>query len=135
MHKNNGFTLIELMITVAIVGILSAIALPAYNEYIVKTRRSLAASCLLEQAQSMERVFTTSMSYASATLPSITCTSDLSGTYTFEFATSQPTANTYVINAQPTGGQINDTKCATLGIDQTGTKSISGTKTVAECWK
>jgi len=135
MKKNIGFTLIELMITVAIVAILAAVALPAYNEHVLKTRRALAASCLFEFAQNMERYFTTNMSYASAPLAANSCANDLSASYTFSFATSQPTASTFTIEARPTGGQANDTKCATLGIDQTGTKSITGTKSVAECWK
>lgn len=123
------------MITVAIVAILAAVALPTYNEHVLKTRRAVAASCLLEHAQSMERIYTTSMSYASATLSSNSCSNELSGTYTFVFDSAQPTASTFIINAQPTGGQTADTKCGTLGIDQAGSKSISGTKTVNECWK
>lgn len=134
MNKNTGFTLIELMITVAIVAILATIALPAYNEHVLKTRRSVASSCLLEHAQSMERVFTTTMSYASATLVS-SCSNELSGSYTFGFAASQPTTATFTINAVPVGGQVSDTKCGTLGIDQAGTKSIGGTRTVSECWR
>lgn len=135
MKTHKGFTLIELMITVAIVAILAAVALPTYNEHVLKTRRAVAASCLLEYAQSMERAYTTSMSYASASVATNSCSNELSGTYTFGFATAQPTASTFIINAQPTGGQTADSKCGTLGIDQAGTKSITGTKSISECWR
>src|SRR3546814_7599636 len=68
-----GFTLIELMVVVAIIAILASIAYPAYTDYIVKTRRSAGAACLLEQAQFMERYYTTNMGYSSAALPATAC--------------------------------------------------------------
>src|SRR3546814_14075757 len=68
-----GFTLIELMVVVAIIAILASIAYPAYTDYIVKTRRSAGAACLLEQAPFMERYYTTNMGYSSAALPATAC--------------------------------------------------------------
>ena len=140
-----GFTLIELMIVVAIVAILAAIAYPSYREHVVKSRRATAQSCLLELAQFMERFYTTNMKYhetAGASpegveLPSTTCTNDLDGHYSFAFADDEPTATTYKIEATPENAQAaSDTLCGTLGIDQAGEKSEGGTATaVSECWK
>lgn len=135
MKRNLGFTLVELMIAVAIVSILAAVALPSYQQYVTKTRRALAKGCLVELGQHMERHYTTSMSYATAVLPNTSCISDLANTYTFAFGAAQPTATTYLINATPTGPQTSDTQCGTMGLTQSGTRSISGSSSVAVCWK
>jgi len=132
--KAGGFTLIELMIAVAIIAVLAAIAFPAYTDYTTKTRRAAATACLTELAQFMERYYTTNMSYDDAVLPDTTCVQDLSQFYTFAFA-ADPTASAYTIEAEPLGVQAsNDDKCGTLSLNQTGGQSVSGTGTVAECW-
>src|SRR3546814_14278566 len=81
-----GFTLIELMVVVAIIAILASIAYPAYTDYIVKTRRSAGAACLLEQARFMERYYTTNMGYSSAALPATACRPELRAHYPFDFS-------------------------------------------------
>ena len=116
----------ELMIAIAVVGILAAIAYPSYTGQVTKTRRAAAAACLLERAQFMERYYSTNMSYAGAVVPAAACTTELGGDYTFAFSAG-PTATTYTLAATPQGGQAsNDTQCATLSINERGTKSVSG---------
>lgn len=140
-----GFTLIELMIVVAIVAILASVAIPAYTEYVVKTRRGVAAGCLMEYAQFMERFHTSFMNYKDGkdnagnaivvSLPVTACSTDATGHYVFDFAAGQPTATTFSITATPQGAQATrDTRCATLSINQLGTKAITGTASVATCW-
>ncbi|THF65890.1 prepilin-type N-terminal cleavage/methylation domain-containing protein [Pseudothauera nasutitermitis] len=134
MTRSRGFTLIEVMIVVVIVGILASIAYPSYQQHVLKTRRALATGCLLELSQFMERYYTTNMSYAGAALPNTSCRGDLGNFYTFQFAANQPTATTYLINAVPQGAQQRDTLCGTLGLNHTGTRTEGGTGSVAECW-
>ncbi|WP_334130852.1 type IV pilin protein [Silanimonas lenta] len=135
-----GFTLLELMVTVAIIAILAAIAYPNYQDYVMRSRRAAAAVCLTEVSQFMERFYTTNLRYnattggAAVTLPALQCMNDIAGHYTISFSAA-PTATTYAIQAVPQGAQaMRDVKCGTLGLNQAGAKTKSGTGTVAECW-
>lgn len=133
MPRNaGGFTLIELMVVVAIIGILASIALPSYREYVIKTRRAAAAACLQQNAQFMERFYTTNLSYIGAPAPDNTgCDPGIGDFYTF----SRPvlTAKTYTLQATPKGSQ-NDPKCGTLTLTHSGVQGKTGSGTLKECW-
>ena len=117
----------------SIVGILAAIAIPSYQNHIISTRRSVAAGCVQEMAQQMERRYTTSLQYDSTTtLPALGCTTSVADFYTFTFAIA-PTTQAYGLQATPLAGQANDS-CGNLTLNEKGVKGTSGS-TVAKCWK
>lgn len=140
-NHSRGFTLIELMITVAIVALLASVALPSYNSQIVRTRRAAATGCLAELAQFMERVYAAGIRYdqvngSATTLPATACRSDLQASYSFGFVTGQLGTRTFQIEAVPQGNQATrDAACGSLRIDQANVKSVTGTQTVAQCWR
>ncbi len=134
-----GFTLIELMVTVAIVSILATIAVASYSSQVQKSRRTDARSALLDLSGREEKLFSTTNAYSATP-------SDLgygavgtpwpisvgSGYYTVTVVI--PTATSYTITATPIGSQASDTACATLSLDQLGVQSSTGTGTTATCW-
>jgi len=140
LARHAGFTLMEVMIVVAIIAILAAVALPAYQDAVTKTWRNKAAACLTEMAQSMERRFTGNMSYeglaAADELPPNTCTQDdgMAQRYDFSFA-ADPTRTAFTLQAVPQGVQAErDAECGTLTIDQSGNRGVSTERAVALCW-
>ncbi|MGI4847915.1 MAG: type IV pilin protein [Janthinobacterium lividum] len=137
-RRQRGFTLIELMIVVVIVGILAAVALPNYNEYVRRGRRSDAMSALTSGAQALERYYTENMSYNVPVTPSTLRTALVPATSTGGFYTiawSNVSATTWTLTATPVVGsaQAND-KCGSFSLTNTGVKGVSAS-TVANCWK
>lgn len=144
-HSSAGFTLIELMIAVAVVGILAGIAYPSYMDSVRKSRRGQAKADLLEAAQMAERYRTVNNTYvgfgkadASGILDGAMGKSPHTGKTYYNIKLSDATANTFTLTAEPvTGaGQEKDKKCLSLIITHTGEKKIGtgATGTAAECW-
>ena len=132
-----GFTLIELMITVVVIAILASIALPSYREYIARARRADTQAQLMNASQFVERYFTANGTYVAVALPTPLAQSPESGTAQYTITLSNLLPMTYTLTASPVVGQsmVGD-KCGSFIVDQTGAKTLSGASaTVAECWK
>lgn len=151
MSQHRGFTLIELMIVVAIVGLLAAIAIPSYNEYIRRSHRAEAKNSLLAIAQRLEQNYTVAGRYdqnqggAPIAQPFLNQTG-LSvvpaggpARYNITFAAGQPAQGTFTLIATPVGGQLGD-RCGVLMINQQNIKGANGVLNnraplTLECWQ
>ncbi|MGY6519792.1 MAG: type IV pilin protein [Lysobacteraceae bacterium] len=130
-RRVNGFTLIEVMIVVAIVAVLAGIAYSSYTNQLIQGRRATAGSCLIEMSQILERRYTSSFSYAGAQ-PQPACRNDLANFYNFDVTLGQ---RTFALAAVPFGTQARDnSRCGTLGINQAGARTVSGPDPVERCW-
>jgi type IV pilus assembly protein PilE len=135
-----GFTLIEVMIVVAMIGFLAAVALPTYQSSIRKARRADARSALVTTAQLMERYATehAAAGYSTATISTTTgptvVTKPASDNGYYLLSLANLAATTFTLRAAPQGGQSAD-GCGTFTLDERGVRGVSGgTLTVADCW-
>lgn len=140
-YLEQGFTLIELMIVVVIVGILAAVALPAYNDSIRKSKRSEALTALAEGAQRLEINFTEKGTYCvdsscSGAAPVFRSVIPESGAayYNINVVDDDLTKNTFTLEAVPTGSMDGD-DCGSLTIDHAGATTASGSLGSQECWR
>lgn len=127
--KHTGFSLMELLITITIIGILAAIAYPAYTDYLNRTRRSDARVALMNLATYLEHYYTENNSYTGATVAGLGLSSTSpEGFYTITI--SAIAATSYTLTATPTGAQAGDTTCPTLTLTNTNVKGPS-----TACWQ
>lgn len=125
--RQRGFTLIELMIVVAVIGILAGIGIPAYQSYMREARRAEGTSGLLEMQSLQERWRLNNTTYGTAANLATVGTLPTSTYYTFSVTAN--TATAFTVTAAAAGSQTSDTGCTSLTIDQ------AGARTPIACWK
>ena len=125
-HCKNGFTMIEVLIVVAIIGILASIAYPQYGSFVQKSRRADGQLALLEEVQALERCKSTRYSYANCTL------SHASSPENYYAITLVSTASTFAVTATGQDQQASDTACEVMTINQLGERTPDPDTT--SCW-
>ncbi|MFI8397145.1 pilus assembly protein [Pseudomonas sp. Choline-02u-1] len=129
-RSSRGFTLIEIMIVIAIIGIILTISIPSYNEYVKKGRRAEVVSLLSEQAQTLERFYTRNNAYTGVT--------GLSTGNDFYTITPTLTDQTFVLTAtRKTGSAMATDKCGDFTLTNTGVRSMNNAiagVTAKDCW-
>ncbi|WP_045097646.1 type IV pilin protein [Legionella fallonii] len=130
-----GFTLVELLITLIIVGILVTIAYPSYKAYLMKSRRSDALQTLTQDQLILERCYSTNFSYSTAcgALPAFPQTST-QGFYSITI--SNLGTSTYTLTATPIGSQAQDTTCANISVNQANARTANNSSNTSQsiCW-
>lgn len=154
-RRMQGFTLIELMVTVLILGILAAIAVPNYTAYVNRGKRAAAKTVLLDAANQLERNYTTNGCYnfttvaecraQAGTAPTLPPAAPAEGRAAYGIAVAYPSGQQFTLSAVPCGAAgavcpagaeaYTDAECDTLTLGHTGQRGITGTGTVANCWQ
>lgn len=135
--RGRGFTLVEILVVMAILAILAGVAVPTYIQYLARGYRSEARATLVSAAQWMERWRTERGTYQDGgnppALPPGLDRSPPTGTQRYIITVAAPAANLFTLSATPIGSFANDA-CGTLTLNNTGLRARTGTESIDTCW-
>ncbi|MDH4392319.1 MAG: type IV pilin protein [Aquabacterium sp.] len=138
MHRwrNQGFTLIEVMIALVVIALLSALAYPSYQQQVAKGRRTDAKQSLLELSQRMERFYTERGTYVGAALGNTGLYPTVSPGGYYDLSITAQTADGFTVQAAPRGSQVGDA-CASFLYNQVGDQTVSNDAglSAVKCWQ
>jgi len=136
-NRSQGFSLIELMIAVVIVGILAAVAIPMYSDYVTRSRRADGQATLMQVAQELERCYTQFSKYndnsCSVVNGGVVSETSDQGFYVISASGGALTESNFTLIATPQNEQANDTDCKTLTLTHLGEQSATGDDPDS-CW-
>lgn len=142
--RQQGFTLVEMMIVVVIVGILAAIAFPSYQNYVLRSGRADGQAKLMEIIQAQERFYSQNQTYTAnlgagglgygVAADAAVASDERRYNITALACGGSTIARCVVLTAARVGAQLQDNECGNLSLDSRGTKTESGTGTVDTCW-
>ena len=136
-NRSQGFSLIELMIAVVIVGILAAIAIPMYSDYVTRSRRADGQATLMQVAQELERCYTQFSKYndnsCSVVNGGVVSETSDQGFYGISASGGNLTESTFTLTAAPQNEQADDTDCTALTLTHLGEQSATGDDPDS-CW-
>ena len=139
-YRQAGFSLVELLVVLVIMGVLSALALPGYSRYVQRGNRTEVMAALLEAQHFMERYYSANGQYLSPAnavpmLPQRLQRIPIQGTVRYQLSVREATVNSYLLQAVPEGSMAGDV-CGNLTINQTGLRGVlNSTNSVSECWR
>jgi type IV pilus assembly protein PilE len=133
MKNHQGFHLVEVLFTLAIISITAALSYPVYSDYMMYTRRMEAENTLTKLALAMEKFRVEHQSYENATLNDLHFP-DIIVKNHYRLAIQQASNTSYVLTATPLGKQTKDDTCATLSLNAKEEKGITGNGSLDECW-
>jgi len=134
--RNRGFTLVEVMIALVVVGLLSALAYPTYQQQVAKGRRTDAKQSLLELSQRMERFYTERGTYVGAALGNTGLYPNVSSGGYYDLTITVQTLDGFTVKATPRGSQVGDA-CASFLYNQVGDQTVSNDASLSavKCWQ
>lgn len=132
--RGRGFSLIELLVVMVIASILAMIAVPSYQASVIKSRRAEARVVINDTAQRLERCYTQFGAYDAAGCPIADGEEIVSEGGFYTITVTVPDAATYSLAADPEGPQVDDERCGSLGLTNTGVRTISGSSDLEHCW-
>jgi type IV pilus assembly protein PilE len=119
MRKQHGFTLIELVITIAVVGILAAIALPSYQQYVIRSKRSAAQAQMMDIANRQQQYLLANRSYADKAALGYAVPPEVSANYDWAITLGTGAVPSFLVTFTPKGSQASD---VTLKLNNEGLK-------------